>query len=72
MYSIRQATRNISDARLRVRVLPHPRVDKQKRKSHENIFEHIYGLASRTGLSMNGPVYHLHARYPFAGLSELN
>lgn len=71
MYS----TRNISDARLRVRVrvLPHPRVDKQKkRKSHENIFEHIYGLASRTGLSMNGPVYHLHARYPFTGLSELN
>lgn len=45
MYSIRQATRNISDARLRVRVLPHPRVDKQKRKSHENIFEHIYGFA---------------------------
>lgn len=51
MYSIRQTTRNISDARVRVRVLAHPSVDKQKEKSHENIFYIYVSL----GVSMNGP-----------------
>lgn len=43
MYSIRQTTRNISDVRVRVpvRVLPHPRVDKQE-ENHTKYFRTYY------------------------------